>query len=492
MRSTTVLALMLACPGWLFAQNSAKPIIFPQRPESLPPAQASPSSLPATDTAPAPLPPSVASPGVEGWNPFAGASLATLKGAKPREEEKLVRFDPQRLDLAWTERGFQLTAGDVLLKDFGRRDVEAREVLRIVRDLGLNERGTIGSPSPVLEYWLRDGKAPQGVPAGMSMVAFDPGTLRVEQNGGMWVLRDAGRVLFTFGSVREDAENALALVRRYGFNQVGMVGRNTPAMLLFFAPGDPNGNAPALTSTRVRPPIFNTDKPAQARQEGSQQANPTKPASGAPFPSAVVPGLRPVSLQTPAVNAPSARGPSPASGGLAQTLPMVQFGPHGNENPAGAGKEPARVERLPFDWRRVQIRQLGNQWVLGIGEMVFSTLGSEAEARLALDVVRRYRFTEWRRVGEGAESFSYFLINGQTPHGVMSGVQAEPFQPDLLSVRQVENRQAICQGGHPLIILGERTEDAQELLREIQRQRCDHICRVGTGSQALTFLVRSR
>src|SRR5262249_17370209 len=172
-------------------------------------------------------------------------------------------------------------------------------------------------------------------------------------------------------------------------------------------------------------------------------------------------------FQTPAVNAPSPRGPgqSPASGGLAQTLPMVQLGPQGKENPAGAAKASAKVERLPFDWRRVQTRQLGNQWVLGIGEMVFSTLGSEAEARQALDVVRRYRFTEWRRVGEGAESFSYFLINGQAPHGVISGVQAEPFQPDLLSVRQVENRQAVCQGAHPIIILGERVEDAQELLR---------------------------
>src|SRR5262249_14770205 len=161
---------------------------------------------------------------------------------------------------------------------------------------------------------------------------------------------------------------------------------------------------------------------------------------------------------------------SPASGGLAQTLPLVQFGPHGNENPAGAGKGSAKVERLPFDWRRVQTRQLGSQWVLGVGEMGFSTLGSEAEGRQALDVVRRYRFTEWRRVGEGAECFSYFLINGQAPHGVMAGVPAEPFQPDLLSVRQVENRQAVCQGGHPIVMLGERVEDAQELLREIQRQ----------------------
>src|SRR5439155_18226025 len=138
------------------------------------------------------------------------------KGPQPRDEEKLVRFDPQRLDLAWNERGYQLTARDVMLKDFGRRDVEAREVLRVVRDLGLNQRGTVGAPTPVLEYWLRDGKAPQGAPPGMSLVAFDPASLRVEQNQGMWVLRDAGRVLFTFGSVREDAENALMVVRRYG------------------------------------------------------------------------------------------------------------------------------------------------------------------------------------------------------------------------------------------------------------------------------------
>jgi hypothetical protein len=204
-----------------------------------------------------------------------------------------------------------------------------------------------------------------------------------------------------------------------------------------------------------------------------------------------VPGLRPASFQSPApaFAAPTAR--APAAGGISQALPMVRFGPNGME-PVGTAQNPAHFERLPFDWRRVQMRQIGGQWVVGFGEVTFASLASEEEARLALTVLRTYRFTEWRRVGQGEESFSYFLINGQTPHGVMVGLTAEAFQPEALSIRQVGNRHAICLGGNPLVTLGERVEEAQELLREIKRQRFDHLCRVGTTGQPLTFLTRSR
>ena len=49
----------------------------------------------------------------------------------------------------------------------GRHETEAREALRLLRELRLNQRGTVGSPRPVMEYWLTDGRAPQGFTQGL-------------------------------------------------------------------------------------------------------------------------------------------------------------------------------------------------------------------------------------------------------------------------------------------------------------------------------------
>src|SRR5947209_6541690 len=68
--------------------------------------------------------------------------------------ERLVSFDCDRTEVAWAEQHWQLQAAGILLKDFGRREHEARQALRLVRQLRLNQYGAIGSPSPALEYWL--------------------------------------------------------------------------------------------------------------------------------------------------------------------------------------------------------------------------------------------------------------------------------------------------------------------------------------------------
>src|SRR5260370_1417810 len=100
---------------------------------------------------------------------FLLASLAcgqSSVSAKPMTDagqvaEQLVTFDPRQAELRWEDHNWRIMAGDVFLKDFGFQQEEAREALRVIRDLGLTQQGTVGYPRPVMEYWLAGGHAPQ-------------------------------------------------------------------------------------------------------------------------------------------------------------------------------------------------------------------------------------------------------------------------------------------------------------------------------------------
>jgi hypothetical protein len=158
-----------------------------------------------------------------------------------------------------------------MLHDFGEREMDARNAARVYRDLRPTEWVTIGGPKPVVEYGLANGrpvfttqipgaeeaKTPLSPGLGMSdnrpiatgagashVVPIDLRTVRVEPIRGVWCLRDDGNIHFNFGLNRADAEQALAVVQRYGFNRVGVVGSPIPAMSYLFASPDGGGAPP--------------------------------------------------------------------------------------------------------------------------------------------------------------------------------------------------------------------------------------------------------
>ena len=93
--------------------------------------------------------------------------------------ESIIAFTPESLQLRWSQSRWQLMAGDVLLKDFGRQEALARRTLLLLRELRINQYGTVGQPKPVLEYWLTDGLAPQGNPTALRAGPLDQGSLRL-------------------------------------------------------------------------------------------------------------------------------------------------------------------------------------------------------------------------------------------------------------------------------------------------------------------------
>jgi hypothetical protein len=386
--------------------------------------------------------------------------------------ENLVSFETLRTDLSWLNSRWKLVAAGVELKDFGRRELEAHQALRVIHELRLTQHGTIGSPNPVMEYWLSDGQAPQGTASSLKLVPLETQSLRVEQMQGQWCVRDDQKVLFNFGLREADAQQAVGVIQKYGFNQLGMIGQGAPSMLVLLrqpvaptTPMHPGGSQFPRTTTP-----HDLSHPAQAKQSPSAEIQ--AKYSGA-VDTAVTPSVPPLRSVQP------------------------QDIVHAHHNVAGPVAIPGLgdlTDRIPFDPRQVQLQRDNKNWKLSIGGHVLADFGSdESAAHLALSAVRYYRFTEQCLVGSPKPYFSYFLVNGQAPQGTLIGVHTEVFQPEMLTVEPIGARWAICANRQPLVQLGERPDDAKKLLEVIQHNKFDRLCRIGAEEgHCMTFFARAR
>lgn len=426
MRPITSLSFIFLMATTLSAQ-------MPNPPQSLPPA-VSPTVPLATLSNPH-RPTTDALPTIH--SPRPGEALDSPAQAKPPAApppaaEQLLRFDDRQVDLRLVNSRWVLMAGRIVLKDFGTAEEEGREALQLIRELRLNQRGAIGHPAPVMEYWLSNGRAPELNMPRHPTLAFDPATLRVEEVQGQWFLRDAHQMLFNFGAHADDARLALDVIRRHEFTQIAYVGPATPLMIYFL--GGSNHTA-----------FSEAPAPLSRAQAAVQQM------------------LR---LQT--------RQLAPAS----MTL----------EEAGQAG------QRLPIDWQQVELHRDRHEWKLMAGGICLANFGArEWEAREALRAVQHYRFTEVCSLGNAGSEFRYFLVNGAPPRGVLFGLRNVSFRPESLTVRQVGNAWTIHDGSRALWTFGDREEEARQALAILRRYQFDHYCQVGNlQPSAFRFPVRGR
>jgi hypothetical protein len=420
----------------------------------------------------------------------AGARAQTQTAA-PAEAlvENVRHFEPSEVRLAWNNRRWQLVYRNEVLKDFGFHQQPAWQALRLIQELKINEHGTVGAPQPVMEYWLANGQAPNGpVRASLRSLPLDPAALRVEQMQGQWCLRDNQRVLFSFGAHADEAQKALGVMHKYHFSQVGVLGNGVPSMYVFLAPPEGTGlltpsQRAAGSSRQLNVPHFSRlarNSDGTPRKEGAEPAN-------APLAGVVSPLLP--SVSRPAVG---------VTGPVQPTLTTRQM-PLWHSQGRQPGGQPAMgtevPQRVPFDWRRVEVRQgPRGEWTLGAGSLVLANFGADAnQARLALAALRHYRFTEqWRVAGEPA-GLTYYVANGATPRGLMLGLNGRSFLPEKLVVKQVGERWSLCSGEDVVLHVGPRANDAKQMLETIKKSKVDQVCQMGeAGKEAVTMLVRSR
>ena len=229
------------------------PKFFPS--ESPPDAKRAP--VPVRPRRPAPFTPT-ATTAAQAAVPVAPATAETPIESSVPVPDPTVRlpYPEQKLSVGSTgvrldrrNGGWVLVAGRETLHDFGQDRQTAEAAARTVRGLRATEWGRIGSPRTVVEYGLVDGAPPKWTIHPPAWLPVDRKSLRAERVRGTWVVRDAANILLNVGPNQADAEQAVAVARRYGFNRLALVGFPTPAMAIFFAGpvviGD-NGGGSAL------------------------------------------------------------------------------------------------------------------------------------------------------------------------------------------------------------------------------------------------------
>jgi hypothetical protein len=424
-----------------------------------------------------PSPPSASPPGL---------SQGTPPAAPPSEQLRAI--EPLEVRLLWANRRWQLAHRGEVLKDFGPREQDARQALRVIQELRLNQHGVIGSPMPVMEYWLADGKPPHAAPRGsLRTVDLNPATLRVEQVQGQWCLRDAARVLFNFQQHADDARQALAVVRKYHFDQFGVVGSVTPMYVPMSHSESDSPTSATAPGRQLSPRQLLTSPFARAtKNEGPSRADAGKSPAAAAKPAAPAAGREEVVRQVlpPLADAPRDAGTAQPPGSPWRTHFHVP------------GQEAAHVDsdRIAFDWRQVQLRQQQGEWKLMAGGTVLGNFGDQVrEAKLALAALRYYRFTEQWRLGVPQPYITYYVPNRTAPPGLMLGISGEELKADKLELRHVETGYALCQGQRVVFRLREREDDGRRLLDAIKQSHCDRICRIGEpGKEPMTLLLRSK
>jgi len=356
--------------------------------------------------------------------PLLGSELTPVK-------ENLFTFTSWDAEIRKVEGHWELWADPVKIKELGKQEADAREVLRLIRTLNLNQRGTVGKPVPVMEYWLSDGRAPQKM-GQLNSIPIDPDALQVANCQGQWCLIDQNRPWFTFGAEADEARRALQIIQKYQFTDVIYVGIGNPAMIVF------------VTGSEKR----SKEKPTEKSAIGNQP--PKGPAQW---------------FQPPQLHVNTT---------LVEPI---------------SGKE-----MLRFDWRQAAIRCEKLEWQLVADGQVLARFGSrELEARQALRAVQALHLTERCQIGEAAPVITFFLSEGEPAHGLFFSAKNQSCHPEGLSLKWIGWRWAIWEYDQLLLALGKNQEEAQQVLQILQHYKVDHVCQIGTSDPpAVTILVRTR
>ncbi len=225
---------------WLLTQVlalSASPLLAqaplfpgpPAEPRPLPPGFNQPKYPGPSSTMPAPA---LQAPALA---PSERGSTPARTDVKLPQKEQILRVEGSSIIVRRQNDNWQLWAGTTLLREFGKHQSEAEDAVRQMRELRPTEWVSIGTGRPVVEYGLTKGEAfiPTYEPKHSSNV--DLKSVRAENVRGAWILRDDSAILLNFGADRAGAEQAAAVVQRYGFNRLGWVGDAAPQMTYFYA-----------------------------------------------------------------------------------------------------------------------------------------------------------------------------------------------------------------------------------------------------------------
>jgi hypothetical protein len=154
-------------------------------------------------------------------------------GGQPQQpvavNEDCVSFNPATTAVQQISNDWKIVDGSHWMFSFGTNKAEADKALAIIKHYRMNESCFVGRPDPSFSYLKVGGAAPVGAFAGEDCLAFNPATIEVKQISGDWKIVDGSHWMFSFGAKKAEAEQSLAIIKKYGFTHTCYVGRPGPS-----------------------------------------------------------------------------------------------------------------------------------------------------------------------------------------------------------------------------------------------------------------------
>jgi hypothetical protein len=144
-------------------------------------------------------------------------------------KEDCISFNPLATAVQQIQGSWKVVDGIHLMFDFGANKAEADRTLAIIVKYRMNQSCFVGRPHPSFQYMLVSGNSPVGALGGEDCVSFNPATTTVQQIQGSWKVVDGSHWMFDFGANKAEADQTLAIIKKYGFTHSCYVGRPGPS-----------------------------------------------------------------------------------------------------------------------------------------------------------------------------------------------------------------------------------------------------------------------
>lgn len=165
---------------------------------------------------------------VPGWVEI---SFTATRSGSAATKEDCLEFNPQKLVIKKEGSRYLLTDGRSRMKMFPNRK-EATRALKTIKHYHMDSHCFVGRPDPSLEYWLVNNRAPKGALSQEDCIRFNPANLRIKKEGSQYLLTDGRSRMMMFPNKKE-AQQALKIIKKYGFNRTCYIGRPDPSMVYF-------------------------------------------------------------------------------------------------------------------------------------------------------------------------------------------------------------------------------------------------------------------
>jgi len=403
------------------------------------------------------------------------AAVSTPAAADVSED--CISFNYNQAVVKQVSGSWKIVVGNMWLKDFGKKESEARQALKIIKHYKMNSQCFVGRPGPSLEYYLVAGKAPVGSMPGEDAIPFDPNNAQVTKIGGRWKIVDGTHWILDFAEKKVEADTALKIIKQYKFSYICFVGR-PGASMTYFRVDLPTFRLvlPGVVGRVFVPPTedcirFNPDN-VRAKKFGDRWALVDGTMSLLDFGdsrdecrralriikeyglnSQCFVGRPDPSMSYYLVNGLAPRGALPGED-------SVSF------NPANIA-----VKQIGGRWKIVE----GGHWIMDFGD-------KQSEANTALWIIKKYGFTRMCFVGRPDPSMTYFRA------------EKLPLQEDCVSfnyrnleLQQIGGSWKVVEGGHWLLDFGGNKAEAELALKTIRHYKMNSHCFVGRPNSSMDY-----